>query len=260
MPDSLSDLSVVIPFYNEVVETVERLSDELRLLGAEVIVVDDGSFLSPSNCLKHGYNYGYGAALMTGIRNATRPICLTMDGDGQHTVQDVVNLYKVYKMLNVAMVIGRRTVINESPVRYCGRKFLNIIATFFTGKWMADLNSGMRIFDRLLVEGYFSILCKQFSFTTSLTMSLMTDRHKVEFFPINVLERAYGKSKVRVIKHGIITLYYIVRIGFALRTRVFRNWIRKQIWWFPWREGSAYSRLIGKIGSMPFFREKNGKQ
>lgn len=222
----LKGLSVCIPAYNEDNQILEFLEYNLINLGAEVIIVDDGSKVPYKNAYKHDRNRGYGDALMTGIKLATNPVVLTCDGDGQHTVNDIINLYAVWNMLDVDMVIGARRLTYEEPLRMLGRKCLNLIASFFTGIYMSDLNSGIRIFKRNVAIGYFDILCKTFSFTTSITMSYMCDNYKVEWFPIKVLPRKHGKSHVNVIKDGWRTLYYILRIGIALRTRRIRAWLR----------------------------------
>src|SRR3990167_3607241 len=91
---------------------------------------------------------------------------------------------------------------------------------------MVDLNSGMRLFDRKIALGYLPILCDTFSFTTSLTMSIVTDGHKMTYFPINVQPRAFGKSRVRLVRDGFVTLYFICWVGLALRTRKLRKWMR----------------------------------
>ena len=223
----MDDLSIIIPCYNENNESLSRTVNDLKSLGAEVIVVDDGSQTPFPDSIKHGTNFGYGAALMTGIKNATRPLIISCDGDGQHVTKEVVKIYHAFKLMETAdMVIGVRRLKGEKALRFLGRKFLNWTASLLCTYWIPDLNSGLRIFKRHIALGYFPILCRTFSFTTSLTISMMADKYKVEFFPINVEDRAHGKSHVKVIKDGIITLYYILRNSIALRTRGLRSWKR----------------------------------
>lgn len=220
----MEDLSVIIPTYNEHHDAISKTVTELKSLGAEVIVIDDGSENPYQDAIKHGVNQGYGSALMTGIKNATRPLILTIDGDGQHSVSEAVKLYHAFKLIgNADMVIGVRRLKHEKPLRYIGRKFLNCTASIICTYWIPDLNSGARIFKRDVALSYFPILCKTFSFTTSLTISMMADKRIVEFFPINVLDRPHGNSHVKVIRDGWITLKYILWIGFALRTRGIRS-------------------------------------
>ena len=228
----MDDLSVIIPIYNEEHSILDTLVKELKKLNIEVIVVDDGSQNPYPHSIKHGVNFGYGGALLTGIKNATRPLVCTMDGDGQHGVGDVVNLYIAWQMMKDAdMIIGSRRLKKEKFIRMVGRKFLNWIASLVTGTYFVDLNSGMRIFRRELAVGYAPILCRNFSFTTSITISMLCDGYRVESFPIKVEDRKHGSSKVRVIKHGFITLYYILYLGIVLRTRRIRAWLRPFLRW-----------------------------
>lgn len=242
----MDDLSVIIPTLNEPHGSLKKIQKSLEALGAEVIVVDDGSEKPYPTAIKHGVNFGYGSALLTGIKNATRPTILTMDGDGQHRVQDVKNLYKVWNMIDVDMIIGVRRLKGEKWFRYLGRKFLNTVASLLATYWLPDLNSGLRIVKASIVKGYAPILCRSFSFTTSLTLSMLLDGYRLEWFPIVVQKRKSGSSRVRVFQHGFVTLWYILKIGIALRTRGLRKCVRS----LP---------LIGRNGSREPSPKKNGE-
>jgi len=223
----MDDLTVVIPCRNENVENVTQTYTELTNMGCHVVIVDDGNtMLWPDdvNVVTYPAPMGYGYALKTGIRSAKTPIVLTMDGDGQHTVSDAQKLYKVFKLANSEMVVGQRWLKYEKWYRKIGRKFLNFIASVIVGHYLVDLNSGMRIFDAKLACNYFPILCDTFSFTTSLSISMVADGHKVVYFPIDVKPRFSGKSHVNVIKDGFITLWFILYCGIGCRTRKLRAW------------------------------------
>lgn len=224
--NSLNGLSVVIPSFNEDHLTLDFISKELNKLGAEVIIVDDGSEKPYPGSIKHNKNMGYGESIITGIINSTSNDIMTIDGDGQHLPSEVVRLYKAWKLIPYAdLLIGTRRIGEEAFNRVFARKFINIIASIIANKWFCDLNSGIRIFRKNTILGYISILCKKFSFTTSLTMSYYLDGLKIEWFPIILDERKAGSSNVRM-RDVFTTFYYIIKIGFALRTRGIRNWIR----------------------------------
>ena len=227
--NSLSGLSVVIPCYNENPEIVTSLYMELTASGAEVIVVDDGSNMDLNiPHLEYPANVGYGHAIKTGLSAASNEFVLMMDGDGEHTVIDAKKLYTVYKLINNCdMLVGCRWNKKESRLRWIGRKLINFTASCWARHFLVDLNSGMRIFKKSLAVGYSPILCDTFSFTTSLTMCMVTDEHKVAWFPIDTQPRAFGKSHVKLVKDGIITVFFIFWIGFALRTRKVRAWLRR---------------------------------
>ena len=228
MSRRLLGLGVAIPCLDEPNSVVDKLINELRKEGAEVIVVDDGSLKPHKKSLKLGTNRGYGVALMTGIANLKSDVVATMDSDSQHTVSELIKLYKAWKLMQpIDMLVGMRRLDKELWYRYVGRKVLNLIASVLSTRFLNDLNSGMRIFKKQVAWGYRDILCGQFSFTTSLTLSMVCDGYRVEYFPINVRARVSGKSKVNLVKHGFITLWYIIWIGGAIRTRKIRSWMRK---------------------------------
>ena len=226
----LKGLSVVIPCHKENPSLVTEIYCELKMLGAEVIIVDDGQTMDFDDSIDyHTYqpHMGYGYAIKEGVKKSTNTTICTIDSDGQHSVEDVCKMYTVFNLINdCKMLVGCRWNLNEKPHRWIGRKCLNFLASCIAGHYLIDLNSGMRIFTRTEAIGYSPILCDTFSFTTSLTMSMVTDGHKIAWFPIDVKPRKYGKSHVKVMKDGFITLYYIIWIGLALRTRKIREWIR----------------------------------
>lgn len=222
----VKDLTVIIPCYKEDEALVTELHNKLSWMGCQVIVVNDGNHMELDDAIKtisHSPCMGYGYSIKRGIESATTPIVCTIDGDGQHLVEDVQKIYQVYKMVkDCKMVIGQRWGLKETPLRRYARKILNSMASIVSNHYMVDLNSGIRIFDRELVKGYLPILCDTFSFTTSMTMAMLTDGHKMTWLPVDVQERAYGKSRVRLIQDGLVTLYYILWVGIALRTRRLR--------------------------------------
>ena len=220
--------TVVIPVKNEDPKTLAALRYDLHRYGYPVCVVDDGSTVPVVGAQIRfpPPGQGYGAALKAGILKATTDWICTMDGDGQHTAYDVKRMedFLCYLPQN-SMVIGDRR-LKETGVRLWGRKVLNWTASCFAGRWIADLNSGLRLFHRSMAIRYFPILCNGFSFTTSLTLACLADGYSVDWLPIKVTPRTNGVSHVRLWKDGWITLRTIVWIGMALRTRKIRAVVR----------------------------------
>ena len=217
---------MVIPVKDENPQVVIKLLYELEQYGYPSVVVDDGSKIPvPGADIRFERSQGYGAALKAGIARASTDLICTMDGDGQHTVYDVKRLedFMVYFPEN-AMIIGDRRLY-ETGARYWGRKALNWVATLWTWRWIPDLNSGLRIFRRSAVLGYFPLLCNGFSFTTSLTFCLLTDNCAVDWLPIKVWIRKSGQSHVRVWRDGWITLRTMCWLGLGLKTRRLRAWL-----------------------------------
>ena len=226
-----SDVTIIMPSYKEDPQVVMKTYCEMASYGFKVIIVDDGGGLDlPIDdfyVISYPANMGYGYALKQGIKHADTEIVMTCDSDGQHSASDAKKLYEVFKLIdNCAMLVGCRWNLKEVWYRWFFRKIINFIASCWTKHFMQDLNSGMRIFRKDLAIGYSEILCDTFSFTTSFTICLVADNHKVAWFPIDVKDRACGKSHVSLLRDGFITVWYIFYIGFALRTRGIRKMFR----------------------------------
>lgn len=225
-------VSVVIPVKDESLESLHEIltvatTDKWhdRQYEWETLIVDDGSRVPfPGATLRFMSSQGYGAALKAGIRKAHGEWIVTADGDGQHRWRDIQRLVEFMEEFpENAMVIGNRRLKESTLKRLLGRKVLNIVASLFAGKWIADLNSGLRIFRKDVAMGYFPILSNGFSFTTTLTLAMLADNYRVDWLPIRVLERQKGQSHVKVWSDGFRTLWAILWIGGALRTRGVRR-------------------------------------
>lgn len=228
-------VSIVIPAYNEAaaiqptLDTILRVLQEAQIEG-EIIVVDDGSkdgtadAILPSpqvRLFRHPQNKGYGASLKTGIRQACHNIVLITDADGTYPCDMIPVLLE--KMTSYDMVVGARTGENvQVPLLRRPAKFLlNRLANYLSGVEIPDLNSGMRVFKRDVVMSYFRLLPSGFSFTTSITLALLTNDYNVLYVPIDYYKRT-GQSKIRPIRDTINFFSLVVRVVLSYRPlRVF---------------------------------------
>jgi len=219
-----TEVSVVIPAYNEVRAIGECLESLLATLGEarfshEVIVVDDGSSdgtaervreVEGVKLLEHKRNRGYGAALKTGIRGAQGEIIVIADADGTYPAERIPDL--VEGMEQCDMVVGARTgehvrvPLERRPAKW----LLTRLASYLAEADIPDLNSGMRAFRRSDAMRLFGILPSGFSFTTTLTLAMMCSGMTVGFIPINYHQRI-GRSKIRPLRDTYNFIVLIVR-------------------------------------------------
>lgn len=206
-------VSVVVPAYNEsgaIVRCIEHLRATLDPVdfAAEIVVVDDGSTDGTSDqlaaiegirVLRHDRNRGYGAALKTGIRAARGEIIVITDADGTYPVDRIPEL--VAAMEECDMVVGARTgqKVRIPLVRRPAKWFITTLASYLSEAEIPDLNSGLRAFRRHDALRLFGILPDGFSFTTTITLSMMCSGMMVRFIPIDYHERT-GRSKIRPLR------------------------------------------------------------
>jgi glycosyltransferase involved in cell wall biosynthesis len=208
---------------NEVRQTLHRHG-----IRCEIIIVDDGStdrtaemaVIAGARVLRHRSNRGYGAALKTGIVAARHEVIVITDSDGTYPAKYIPILLE--QLENSDMAVGARIGDNvHIPwVRRPAKWVLKKLANYVTGCKIPDLNSGLRVFRREMVMQYFAILPDFFSFTTTITLAMLSERYAVSYIPIDYHQRK-GHSKIVPWDAGSFAIL-ILRIAMLFRPlRVF---------------------------------------
>lgn len=218
------EASIIIPAYNEregIPHVIESLQSLRKRHGNrwEIIVVDDGSTdgtpelignLPDIVLIRHPFNRGYGAAIKTGIRHAQYNTLIISDADGTYPVQDIPRL--LAQLSKSEMAVGARGIndANIPFIRKPAKWLLNKLANYLTGIKIPDLNSGLRAMKKDVVMKFIHLLPDGFSFTTTITLALLTNDYAVEFIPIEYKMRS-GRSKIRPIRDTMNFLQLIIR-------------------------------------------------
>jgi glycosyltransferase involved in cell wall biosynthesis len=220
-------VSIIIPAYNEK-EGISQVIDSLQALRKshsyrwEIIVVDDGSTDGTADMIKnrkdvvlvqHSLNRGYGAAIKTGIRHAKYDNLIISDADGTYSANDIPRLLSALGGLSTSeMVVGSRERYksNIPLVRRPAKWMINKLANYLTGTKIPDLNSGLRAMKKDVVMKFSHLLPDGFSFTTTITLAMLTNDYTVEFIPIEYKIRS-GKSKIRPIRDTLNFIQLIIR-------------------------------------------------
>lgn len=208
MAPTKESVSVIIPAYNEessvggVIGQLEKMLSQAAIPN-EIIVVDDGSRdqtvlaaqRTGARVLRHEKNRGYGAALKTGIRASQYELLMIIDADGTYPTEHIPDLLAQSRAAD--MVVGARVRPNAAIplVRRPAKWMLRRLAEYLTNERIPDLNSGLRIFPRQLIQQYLDILPDKFSFTTTATVALLCDHYTLRYVPIEYYKRS-GKSKI----------------------------------------------------------------
>jgi glycosyltransferase involved in cell wall biosynthesis len=224
MDNKKEKISVVIPAYNEEKGISKVLTDLKTILDNthlqyEIIIVDDGSSDKTAEIvqkqvfvrlIQHPVNRGYGAALKTGIKSANGDWILITDADGTYPNEYIPELLEYSGKYD--MVVGARTGENVSIPLYRrpAKLFLTRLANYLVGTKIPDLNSGMRLFRKEDSMKYFHILPSGFSFTTTITLSYLSDGFLVKYVPIDYHER-HGSSKIKPLKDGMNFILLIIK-------------------------------------------------
>lgn len=157
---------LVVPLYNEatVVGDVVR---NARLTFPNVVCVDDGSRDGSAavargagaRVVRHPVNLGQGAALQTGIEFAlTDPRCeyvVTFDSDGQHQVEDVLEMLRIARADDLDVVFGSRFLderTEPSAIKALVLKLAVLYTNATTRTRLTDAHNGLRVMHRRVAE------------------------------------------------------------------------------------------------------------
>lgn len=165
-------LNIVIPFYNEsdsLEKLCTRLSQVRKKLQREmhVIFIDDGStdngfeLLQKSipqyhelhiKIIRFRRNFGKTAALSAGFSQVKQPLVLTMDADLQDSPEEITNLLKVLEEGNYDLVSGWKQKRNDPLNKTFPSKVFNQTMRFLTGLKIHDINCGLKLYRKAVVE------------------------------------------------------------------------------------------------------------
>ena len=218
------------------------LIEELKHLGFDIVVVDDGSgkdyeeifeeASQNSTVLTHPQNLGKGAALKTGMRyinkylsycetvmtkagavtvSGREAVIVTVDADGQHMPADVLRIAKISETRSNALVLGSRALNQDVPLR---SKFGNTVTrhvySLSTGVKVHDTQTGLRAFRQNMIP---------------MLLTIDGDRYEYE---INMLLRL-ASDGVPIIEEEIETVYEDNNSGSHFRTVVDSVKVYKEI-------------------------------
>ena len=218
------------------------LIEELKHLGFDIVVVDDGSgkdyeeifeeASQNSTVLTHPQNLGKGAALKTGMRyinkylsycetvmtkagavtvSGREAVIVTVDADGQHMPADVLRIAKIAETRSNALVLGSRALDQDVPLR---SKFGNTVTrhvySLSTGVKVHDTQTGLRAFRQNMIP---------------MLLTIDGDRYEYE---INMLLRL-ASDGVPIIEEEIETVYEDNNSGSHFRTVVDSVKVYKEI-------------------------------
>jgi dolichol-phosphate mannosyltransferase len=226
-----SKLSVIIPCYNEMA-TLQRCitnvmgiaSDDLTI---EIIVVDDCSTddsLSIANSLaaqhqgirvlQHTENMGKGAAIRSGISDASGDFIAIQDADLEYDPQDLLRLVRPLAHEKADVVIGSRFLSSgEHRVLYfwhsLGNKFITLLSNMLTDLNLTDIECCYKVFRRDVFNGI-AIEENRFGFEPEIIAKISNKRLRTYEMSVSYDGRTYSEGKKITWKDGFRAIYCIL--------------------------------------------------
>ena len=228
-------LSVVIPCYNER-DTIAQLLQSVREAPGgekEIIVVDDCSSdgtrdllegeLAPlyNKLLLHHVNRGKGAALRTGIAEASGDIVIIQDADLEYDPSQYDHLTSPIRE-NIADVVYGSRFMGGAPHRVLyfwhslGNGFLTLLSNMLTNLSLTDMETCYKVFRREIIQSI-TIEEDRFGFEPEVTAKIARLRCRVYEVGISYYGRTYEEGKKIGWRDGIWAIWCIVKYNLLVR-------------------------------------------
>ena len=216
-------ISIIIPIYNEaktVEETIRRV--EAVAIEKEIIAVDDGSgdgsldILSRMEnngrikLIKHEKNSGKGAAIKSGLKEATGDIVIIQDADLETDPQDFYRLVEPIINGETRAVFGYRTDQNSFSIYWWGGKLVSFITRTLYGGDIKDVNNGYKVMTRDLWQSL-NLQSNRFQICEEITAKLLKRKEKIVQVPTQYFPRTKKEGKKIGFKDGIVSIWTLLK-------------------------------------------------
>jgi glycosyltransferase involved in cell wall biosynthesis len=222
-------VSIIIPVFNER-DSILKVIDRVRTCGVapvEIIVVDDGSTDGTSEVLneaasrgairamRHEQNRGKGAAVATGLAQATGEVAVIQDADLEYDPADLPALLLPIFEDRADVVFGSRFVGGKARyVAYNRHRWANRILTalsnFFSDLDLTDMECGYKAFRRSLLADI-QIEEPGFGFEPEITAKIAKKRPRVYEVGVSYRGRTFAEGKKISWHDGLRAIYAILK-------------------------------------------------
>lgn len=184
----INDAVVLLPSYQPD-EVLVNLSRGLSLEGFKILIVNDGSQEQYLDIFKRAEQYatviayktnkGKGEALKHGFKYCLDNLkdykyIITADGDGQHSINDIIKVYKIIAKKNIS-VIGVRKFDVKVPIKSkIGNDMSKFNQSLATYRYMPDNQCGLRAFTYETIEQIIKIRGSRYEYEMNVLTYLQT--------------------------------------------------------------------------------------
>jgi glycosyltransferase involved in cell wall biosynthesis len=242
-------LSVIIPVYNEAATLREILrrvravrvavpvgfeldgnNGQRVVVEKEIVVVDDGSQDGSRQILQeeadfgdlrafyHARNQGKGAAVRTGLQQATGDFIVIQDADLEYDPREYQLLLQPILEERANVVYGSRFRGGPTKTMFfahmLGNRFLTLVTNILYDTILSDMETGYKCFRAEVIRGI-PLRARGFEFEPEVTAKVLKRGHRIYEVAISYTGREFEEGKKITWRDGLKALWTLIKYRFV---------------------------------------------
>ncbi len=220
----MNNLTLIIPAKNEA-ESLPKVIEEVKKYNYNINIIlhptDTNTIKSIENLnvkIQYQENFGYGDALIYGIKNCETKYFCIFNADGSFKPSEVKEMIEKLEKEELDFVFGSRYQKNsgsedDTIITLIGNYIFTLIGKFFFKLNISDILYTY-VLGKTKCANSLNLTQKDFSLCVEIPIKAVRNNMKISSINSYERKRIAGKKKVNAFKDGFLILVYMIKLFF----------------------------------------------